>query len=473
MRIRAIHAYVGTLCVLALFALSQQAWAELFSLPPQPHLLGLLSLVGLGLVSESLSISFKVGKETGQSSITFLPLLTGMLIFGSAGTVLFILISGLIGEFLIRKKPPIKAVFNNAQWVVATAVSGWIFSALGGTPLAFLAEGQSLTGAGLLLPFAAFTLVFLAMNHTAVAIAIAVSQRQRFSRILSEILGPTGTNVLYDFLVSPLAIGVAILYQHFHSVGLFIALLPLLFIRRSYVTNLNLQRANRNLLKALVKAIETRDPYTSGHSMRVAALARRIGKELGLKGRAIADVETAALLHDIGKIEPIYSKILAKPGALSQEEREIIESHVTKGVEVLTSLASYPPAVLESVRHHHEREDGKGYPDGLVGTDIPLGARIIKVCDAVDAMLSDRPYRKALALRAVREQLETYSGTQFSPDIVECVTVQGVLEAHRETVLEASEAKEFLNIGSDESTVIQTGLSTIGRVRERLMGESP
>ena len=112
----------------------------------------------------------------------------------------------------------------------------------------------------------------------------------------------------------------------------------------------------------------------------------------------IERIETAALLHDIGKIEAIYTEILKKPGDLSKEEREIIESHVTKGVELLTSLGSFPKEIIDAVRHHHEREDGKGYPDGIAGRQILLGARIIKVVDAIDAMLSDRPYRKALSI---------------------------------------------------------------------------
>jgi putative nucleotidyltransferase with HDIG domain len=206
--------------------------------------------------------------------------------------------------------------------------------------------------------------------------------------------------------------------------------LPLLFIRHAYLTILQLQQANRDLLKALVKAIETRDPYTSGHSLRVASLATRIADAIGLSPKRLGDVETAALLHDIGKIEAVYTEILGKPDHLTEEEREIIESHVTKGVELLEQLSSFPKEVVAGVRGHHERVDGKGYPDGLMDDQIPIGARIIKVCDAVDAMLSDRPYRKALDLPAVREQLEIYSGTQFDSEIVNAVLAGSIIEKH-------------------------------------------
>jgi putative nucleotidyltransferase with HDIG domain len=141
-------------------------------------------------------------------------------------------------------------------------------------------------------------------------------------------------------------------------------------------------------------------------------------------------VEAAALLHDIGKIDVIYENIIRKPSDLSPTERIVIESHVLKGVELLRSLSSFPEDVILSVRHHHEREDGRGYPDRLRGREIPIGAKIIKVCDAIDAMLSDRPYRKALSLSSVRHQLSQYAGTQFDARIVEIVVSSAVLERH-------------------------------------------
>ena len=118
-------------------------------------------------------------------------------------------------------------------------------------------------------------------------------------------------------------------------------------------------------------------------------------------------------------------------------ERRVIQSHVTTGVELLESLSSYPEAVLGAVRHHHERVDGGGYPDGLVGNEIPIGARIIKVSDAVDAMLSDRPYRKALQVEVVREELLEFCGTQFDPGVVHVILKTSVLTDHATEILEA------------------------------------
>ena len=252
----------------------------------------------------------------------------------------------------------------------------------------------------------------------------------RLRMIWARLVGRTGTNLIYDIWVSPIAIAVAFLYLQLWVLGLPLIVLPLLFIRHAYLTILQLQQANRDLLKALVKAIETRDPYTSGHSIRVAALALRIADAMGLSPKRLNDIETAAMLHDIGKIEAVYTEILGKPDHLTDEEREIIESHVTKGVELLEQLSSFPTEVVAGVRGHHERVDGRGYPEGLKGGEIPIAARIIKVCDAVDAMLSDRPYRKALDLPAVREQLEIYSGSQFDPEVVKAVLAGSLIEKH-------------------------------------------
>lgn len=463
---RGIHIYVGAVCLAAVVLLSHLDWSTLYQLPTTEWW-GLAALIFLGLVSESLAISFKVGGSSGQASITFLPLLAGMVIFGTPSTVVFIVTTGVIGEFLIRRKPPIRAFFNNAQWIVSTIAGGWVFSELGGVPLYLPGSELRLV----LRPFVGFTLVFLALNHSAVALAISLNQGEPFRKVLSGVLGPTGTNLLYDLLVSPLALGVAILYERVAAFGLVMSLLPLLFIRSSYLTKLRFQQANRDLLKALVKAIETRDPYTSGHSLRVSGLARRIAAALGLSSRRTDAIATAALLHDVGKIDAVYTEILRKPESLSAEERRVIESHVTKGVELLTSLSSFSNEVITAVRYHHEREDGRGYPDGLKGDEIPLGAKIIKVCDAIDAMLSDRPYRSALSLQQVKEQLITYAGIQFDEGVVRCVAESSVLEDHQRDMSSHRTGVETETAqASQEVAMGDNPLSHISRWGRRLVG---
>ena len=430
MQSTSIRTYVGVVAALAAASLLLVDWASLAPLGADVWT-GLLSLIILGLVSESLSLSVKVAGNQGSSSITFLPLLACVLLFGPVPALIFHATTGTYGELIIRRNEPIKATFNISQFLLSTAVAGMVFTALGGTPQAVTDAPLEIQGWALIV----FGFVFLTVNQGAVAIAITFSEGLPFSKVWGLVVGRSGANVLYDLLISPVAIVMAILYTQFDFVGFLIILLPLLLVRMAYQKASQLQEVSANLLKALVKAIDVRDPYTSGHSQRVSVLACRIAESMGLSARQARDVETAALLHDIGKIDEIYLDILQKEGPLNVLERRMIQSHVTIGVELLESLSSYPEAVLGAVRHHHERVDGEGYPNGLVGNEIPVGARIIKVADAVDAMLSDRPYRKALPLELVRGELLEFSGSQFDPSVIQALLSSTIIADHADEIM--------------------------------------
>ncbi len=427
--------YVTGVCVVALVSLSLQDWGQLGYLVQRDYW-GLAVLALLALFAEQQALKIKVGRVSGGSSIGFLPLFTLVLLFGPAATVGTTAITSAVVEYLIRRKEPLRANFNIGQLVVATALGGMAFTAAGGRALMELGSVQPSGILGQALPFVLFGVVVLWVNNALVAFVIALNQGMQFGEVWTHLVGSSGTNIFYDLLIGPIALAVAALYVQVGPFGLVLVMLPLWFIRRSYLTTQQLQLANRDLLTALVKAIETRDPYTSGHSKRVARLARSIGVSLNLSEGRVSEIETAALLHDIGKIEGVYSDILMKPDTLSSEERRVIESHVMKGAELLSSLTSLGDSVILPVRYHHEHYDGSGYPDGLTGDAIPLGARIIKVCDAIDAMLSDRPYRKALGVDEVYEQLELYSGAQFDPLIVDAVLTDDLIAQHHEEVSE-------------------------------------
>lgn len=426
-----INVYIGATTLLAVLVASSVDWTSLTSLAT-PHIRGFLVLLGLGLLTEHQSVRTVLGDRRGSHSITFIPLSTSVILFGPAAPVFFMGFVGAIGEFVFRKKPFGRALFNTSQYLVSTALAGWLYGVSGGTALAPTGEWA---WQGILLSFILFGLALLLSNQAFVSLAIALSQGVPFREVVRKIAGPTGATALYDLAISPVSLIVAFLYIRSDGwPGLLLAIFPLLFIKHAYVLNFRLQEANRDLLRALVKAIETRDPYTSGHSLRVQALAGRIVRVMGLPEFRKKNIEQAALLHDIGKIDAIYSEILKKPDTLSDSERQVIESHVTKGVELLTSISSFPREVIDAVRYHHEREDGKGYPHGLTGDDIPIGAKIINVCDAVDAMLSDRPYRSALSLQTVREELVRYKGVQFDAKVVEYVIQGDLLDQHARQV---------------------------------------
>jgi putative nucleotidyltransferase with HDIG domain len=169
-------------------------------------------------------------------------------------------------------------------------------------------------------------------------------------------------------------------------------------------------------IRALANALDRRDGYTARHSQHVVATTCEIGLRLGFDSAALAELEAAALLHDIGKIY-VPDEILGKPGPLTAEEFAVMARHPVLGAEILTRIPDLE-VVASIVRYHHERWDGGGYPDGLSAGCIPLGSRIIAVCDAHDAMTSDRPYRTALSPETALAELRSGSGWQFDPGVV-------------------------------------------------------
>ncbi len=428
---RAITWYVWATVGLAIVCFGLIDW-EGFAALPESARWGLIALTFLGVASEAFAVSREGGDSASRVSLTFLPLIAACLLFGQVGAVLFIGITEAVTETLIRRKDRLKATFNVAQSVVAAALAGWVFYLLGGEALALHLGTDNFHPH--VLPVLAFGFVALITNHIAVSIALVLTRPTELKDVVLSSFSRIGGTVLYDIAVLPIALLIAFLYYHHELGGLVVSILPLIFIRHAYGSKYRVELANRDLLDALVTAIETRDPYTSGHARRVQDLAARIGKEIRLGPKRMEELKAAALLHDIGKIEVVYENILKKPSQLTPEEHKIMQSHVHRGVEILKSMSSLNNRVIEAVRHHHELYNGRGYPDKLKGDDIPLFGRIIKLSDAVDAMLSDRPYRSALSLDEVRQELERCKGTDFDPKLAKVVIETRLLEEHHNQI---------------------------------------
>jgi putative two-component system response regulator len=177
-----------------------------------------------------------------------------------------------------------------------------------------------------------------------------------------------------------------------------------------------LKAANMQTVQVLAETIEAKDQYTQGHCERVRKLAVRIAQKLGMDKKQIEALEYAALLHDIGKIG-IPERILSKRGPLDAEELEVIKMHPIIGAQILSVVELFAPSI-NGVRHHHERWDGTGYPDRAAGEDIDPLARIITLADTFDAMAKSRPYREALDLPVILQEIAEESGKQFSPEVV-------------------------------------------------------
>ena len=242
-----------------------------------------------------------------------------------------------------------------------------------------------------------------------------------------------GASLLYDLVTSLLAPLLAYLYVRFEVPGILMLVLPIYLVRHLYQVSLQLEQVNRDLLELMVKAIEARDPYTSGHSLRVSQMAELLARDYGLGHRQVEQIRTAALLHDVGKIHEQFAPLLRKEGKLDATEKALMQTHSARSAELVSTISSFRGLIELAVRYHHENYDGSGYPDGLIGTDIPVGSRIIMIADTIDAMTTDRPYRKALSYEAVTEELARFSGKQFDPELVDVlmrsVAIRQILEA--------------------------------------------
>jgi putative two-component system response regulator len=231
--------------------------------------------------------------------------------------------------------------------------------------------------------------------------------------------------VLVPPVYAPIAAVLAFMYIEVSAWTLALFLVPAMAAQRLYslyqkerqlaaelsVANETLERANLQFAAALIATLDARDRYTAGHSAAVAIYSRDIAKRMGLRSEIQDQAYLCGLVHDIGKIG-LPPGLLEKPGALTLEERRQMQEHSAIGERILSHVDEYSE-ISTIVRFHHERIDGQGYPDGLVGDDIPLVSRIIAVADAYNAMTSDRPYRDAMPSRVARMRLAQAVDSQF------------------------------------------------------------
>lgn len=346
-----------------------------------------------------------------SSSVVFVPLLASVLLFDHPAPMLMAGVTLAVIETFVRRKPAIRVLFNAAQFMVAVGLGGVVFTALGGSTRL---DSFSFS----LIPFVGLVATFFVVNQGSVALAVAASSGVTIKESWHRVGGGLSS---YDVLASSLSILLAFLYVSLQFLGLAILMVPLFLVRQLLQVNLQLQEELEEKLELMVKSIEARDPYTSGHSRRVSEYAGAIARELGLAAKEVDSIKRAALLHDVGKIYEEFAPLLRKESKLTAEERITMQSHVVRSAELVGTASRLRGTVLEAIKHHHENYDGSGYPDGLSGERIPVGARIILVADTIDAMTTDRPYRKALTLARALEELEKHAGSQFDPSVVRLV----------------------------------------------------
>lgn len=431
----------------------------------------ILVLCFVAFLLEVSSTSLRGGE--GEGSLSFVVHIAGGVLFGAFwGGCVAALATG-FGQVAGRKEFK-KAAFNVSQRALSLASAILIYHQLGGTvPPSYLVPGAALVPTEIvkqILAFFAAAGVYFALNSVLVSAAVAISRGKSLGRVWTTgflwVLG-------YDIGASSLALVVSWIFLKLDSpdplsrLAFLAVFAPIIAARHIYAKLNTLQSLYdeldaahaklevnvREQLEMMVKSIEARDPYTSGHSRRVAALSKAIATDLGLGAQLVDEIENAALLHDVGKIHEEFAPLLSKEGRLTEDEWEIMKTHSTKSAELVGLFSRFQGNVLDSVRWHHERWDGKGYPDGVAAEAIPLGARIIMISDTIDAMTTDRPYRKALSFEKVVSELIKYRAIQFDPNLVD-VTVNSV------TVRRLVSDKEFL---AEQTTTIKSGQKVISR----------
>jgi hypothetical protein len=370
---------------------------------------GLIAILAVAVAAEMSSVSVQLG--TATMSVAFIPFLAAIFLFGPFWAMVVAGTTFLVIDMLVRKKPLIKVVFNASKEMLSLGFAASVYWLFGGTPSIYQFS---------FIPIAvlASAVAYAAASSMAVSLVVALSEGIEFHAAWGRLFGGSA---LYDLLVTPVPALLAYVYVRWELGGVVALAAPLFIVRHVYVQNLRLQQASRELLELMVKQIEARDPYTSGHSQRVSQYARILAKETGISFRQVELIATAALLHDVGKTYSEYAPLLLKEGKLTSEEKSLLQTHPVRSAELVGTISTLRGPVQEAVRHHHENFDGTGYPDGLAGHGIPIGARIIMIADTLDAMTTDRPYRKALAFEFVIEELRRYATKQFDPVLVELV----------------------------------------------------
>lgn len=320
-----------------------------------------------------------------------------------------------------RRRSPRAAVFNAAQLTIAGSVAEVVLYA--GLPQRAPVALDRLEA---IVAVAAAAVAMYVLNGGLVATMVALQLGQRPVDVWLAGRPLDAVHFGGMFLLGVLAAMVAMHYP----LGVVLIALPAVIVHLSVRNSLELLEQTTSAVEAMADVVDQRDRYTYGHSHRVSEQAVRVARRMGLDRDQVEMIRLAARVHDLGKLG-VPDHVLLKDGPLTDEEWELMRRHVTLGCDILSRFPEYR-AGLELVRLHHERVDGRGYPLGVGGERLPLGAQIIAVSDALDAMTSDRPYRRGLSVEKALAELRRGKGTQWRPDVVEAMEKVMVLDLSEE-----------------------------------------
>lgn len=406
-----IRSYVTSVALAAVFAgiaLYVGAPADARSMLPPALFLCVLALAGemLGFLLPARAMG----------SVGFIPIFAAAILIPAWPTLLGVVLLRVGLEFLARREL-IKAVLNVASHALMVTIAIAVYLVLGGSTLLGIADHSGLTELARRFGIPAVMAFNIALfaNHAVVFMAIARATGRSFRAVWME---NSRSTFVVDIITTPLIFVFAWVFASFGPLAAAAFWVPILGLRQVQRVNLELERTNEELLELMVKSLEARDPYTSGHSRRVQQYSMIIARALGVSEREVAEIGRAALLHDVGKIYEKYASVLAKQDRLTPEEWAIIQDHPEDGAKLVATMTRLRD-VVPAIRHHHENWDGTGYPSQLAGELIPLASRVIRFADTIDAMTTERPYRRPLSEFEVREEVVRCRGTQFDPQIAD------------------------------------------------------
>ena len=377
--------------------------------------LAILFFLIISVFAEFIPVDLPIG---GTISIGFPVDFVLILVYGPALAMLITALGALIGETIERKRSWYKVIFNASQYSLTVGIAGIAYQRAGG-----VVGAQNIFQ--FILPAAICALTYCIVNINLFVMVVSFAQNVRIKTIWRTSIKEMIPSYIAE---APMGFLMAIVYTEVGIVGILLFFLPLLLARRSFELYTKMRKVYLDTIRALAAAIDAKDPYTKGHSERVAETSVALAQELNLSDKDIENIEYTALLHDIGKIG-IADNILGKNSSLTDKEFDKIKEHTIIGAKIIEPV-DFLKNSYEAIYHHHERYNGAGYPDGIKEKDIPLSARIIAVADAYDAMGSDRPYRKKLNKDKILNELKDQAGKQFDPEIVKALI--SVLDRERE-----------------------------------------
>ncbi|MCB2293263.1 HD-GYP domain-containing protein [Clostridium algoriphilum] len=370
----------------------------------------LIFFIFLTALTESITVTYRNISFSTSFAIT----VASFILFGTLNAIIILVFGFICRAFKVDSK--YKHVFNTPFYGTLFNCCGFTLPIIYGNYFYKLTGGTTYKGRldSNLLPIIVFGIVFYIINTFIISMVYSITNKKG---IIYSFLINFKLVLLNTFAMTPFGILLAYLFNLYSYVGVLLVLVPIVLARYTFSLYIQTKSQYVETLDALMLAIEARDVYTQGHSKRVAEISGSIAKELKYSEWKIEQLNMASLLHDVGKIG-IDDHILNKPGKLTDDEFNVIKKHPLIGYNILKDIKNLEN-ILPIVRHHHERYDGKGYPDGKRDDELILSVFIVQLADSIDAMATNRPYRKALSQDVIIEELKKHSGSQFHPKVVE------------------------------------------------------